>query len=48
MEIVLGEQYFDRAYDQVDEFVVLRRGEILMQGTKDSLSQEKVLEGVSV
>ena len=48
MAIVLVEQYFDFAYDLADRFVVLRRGEILIEGTKAALSKEQVLKGVSV
>lgn len=48
MAIVLVEQYFDFAYDLADRFVVLRRGEILMQGDKSELSRDDVLRGVSV
>lgn len=48
MAIVLVEQYFDFAYDLADRFVVLRRGEILIEGTKATLSKEQVLKGVSV
>ncbi|SLN65965.1 urea ABC transporter ATP-binding subunit UrtE [Ruegeria meonggei] len=48
MAIVLVEQYFDFAYDLADQFVVLRRGEILMSGTKSELSRDQVLQGVTV
>ncbi len=48
MAIVLVEQYFDFAYDLADRFVVLRRGEILMAGTKSELSRDQVLKGVTV
>lgn len=48
MAIVLVEQYFDFAYDLADRFVVLRRGEILMQGSRQELSRDRVLQGVTV
>ncbi len=48
MAIILVEQYFDFAYDLADKFVVLRRGSILMQGTRVELSREQVLQGVTV
>ncbi|CAD0185905.1 LIV-I protein F [Ruegeria sp. THAF57] len=48
MAIVLVEQYFDFAYDLADRFVVLRRGEILMKGSRQDLSREQVLQGVTV
>lgn len=48
MAIVLVEQYFEFAYGLADRFVVLRRGEVMMEGTKDTLSKDDVLRGVSV
>ena len=48
MAIVLVEQYFEFAYELADRFVVLRRGEVMMAGTKGELSKEEVLKGVSV
>ncbi|MEX0278987.1 MAG: urea ABC transporter ATP-binding subunit UrtE [Ruegeria sp.] len=48
MAIVLVEQYFEFAYELADQFVVLRRGEILMQGTKAQLTKDQVLQGVTV
>ena len=48
MAIVLVEQYFDFAYDLADQFVVLRRGEVLMHGTKSDLTRDQVLSGVTV
>jgi urea transport system ATP-binding protein len=48
MAILLVEQYFDFAYDLADRFVVLRRGEILLEGRKQDVSREQVLQGVSV
>ncbi|MFC6589158.1 urea ABC transporter ATP-binding subunit UrtE [Sulfitobacter pacificus] len=48
MAIVLVEQYFEFAYDLADRFVVLRRGEVILQGAKQDLSKAEVLKGVSV
>ena len=48
MAILLVEQYFDFAYDLADRFVVLRRGEILLEGRKQDVSRDQVLRGVSV
>ncbi|MFA3921056.1 urea ABC transporter ATP-binding subunit UrtE [Ruegeria hyattellae] len=48
MAIVLVEQYFDFAYDLADRFVVLRRGEILVKGTRDDLTRDQVLQVVTV
>lgn len=48
MAIVLVEQYFEFAYDLADRFVVLRRGDVILQGAKESLSKAEVLKGVSV
>ncbi|WP_333847467.1 ATP-binding cassette domain-containing protein, partial [Phaeobacter italicus] len=48
MAIILVEQYFDFAYNLADKFIVLRRGAVLMQGTRDELSREQVLQGVTV
>ena len=48
MAIVLVEQYFDFAYDLADRFCVLRRGEVVMSGTKADVSRQSLLENVSV
>lgn len=48
MAIVLVEQYFEFAYDLADRFVVLRRGDVMMAGSKADLSKGDVLKGVSV
>lgn len=48
MAIVLVEQYFDFAYDLGDRFAVLRRGEVVMSGTKSDLSRDTLLKSVSV
>ena len=48
MAIVLVEQYFDFAYGLADRFVVLRRGEVLLEGAKGSVDREELLSSVSV
>jgi urea transport system ATP-binding protein len=48
MAIVLVEQYFDFAYGLADQFYVLRRGEVAMQGSKATLSREVLKTEVSV
>lgn len=48
MAIVLVEQYFDFAFDLADRFVVLRRGEILVKGSRDDLTRDQVLRAVTV
>ncbi|MBO9402491.1 urea ABC transporter ATP-binding subunit UrtE [Shimia sp. R9_3] len=48
MAIVLVEQYFDFAYGLADQFVVLRRGEVMLSGAKEELNREKLLSSVSV
>ena len=48
MAIILVEQFFDFAYELADQCVVLRRGEIILEGAKETLSRETLLEGVSV
>lgn len=48
MAIVLVEQYFDFAYDHADEFVILRRGEVISEGTKATLSRDDLVAAVSV
>ena len=48
MAIVLVEQYFDFAYDLADRFTVLRRGEVILQGDKNTVTRDTVLAGVSV
>ncbi len=48
MAIVLVEQYFDFAYDLADSVVVLRRGEVTMSGTIDSVERDELLAAVTV
>lgn len=48
MAIVLVEQYFEFAYDLADRFVVLRRGEVMLEGAKGELKKDDVLKSVSV
>ncbi|GAD56095.1 MAG: urea transport system ATP-binding protein [Limimaricola cinnabarinus] len=48
MAIVLVEQYFDFAYELADSFVVMRRGRVTLTGTRDGVSRDELLRGVSV
>ncbi|SEV93280.1 amino acid/amide ABC transporter ATP-binding protein 2, HAAT family [Aliiroseovarius sediminilitoris] len=48
MAIVLVEQYFDFAYELADNFVVLRRGEVTMSGSKQDANRDALLKAVSV
>lgn len=48
MAIVLVEQYFDFAYDLADNFVALRRGEVILRAPKSETPREKLLSLVSV
>ncbi|MBI1172569.1 urea ABC transporter ATP-binding subunit UrtE [bacterium] len=46
--IVLVEQYFDFAYGLADQFYVLRRGSVAMQGSRTELTQADLRAEVSV
>ncbi|MDE4133148.1 urea ABC transporter ATP-binding subunit UrtE [Phaeobacter sp. QD34_3] len=48
MAIILVEQFFDFAYELADRFVVLRRGEVVLEGRKGEVERDALLEGVSV
>ena len=48
MAIILVEQYFDFAYDLADRFYVLKRGAVALEGTKSTLTQERLRATVSV
>lgn len=48
MAIVLVEQYFDFAYDLADQFYVLKRGAVAMQGAKSDLEKSALRACVSV
>lgn len=48
MAILLVEQYFEFAYDLADQFVVLRRGEVILSGDRDQTSKSELLSRVSV
>ncbi len=48
MAIILVEQYFDFAYDLADKFVALRRGEVLISGTKESVNRDQFLHAVTL
>ena len=48
MAIVLVEQYFDFAFDLADHILVLRRGEVIHSGARDSIPRDELLSNVSV
>ncbi len=48
MAIVLVEQYFEFAYDLADQFYVLRRGAVALQGSKAELDQADLRACVTV
>ena len=48
MAIILVEQYFDFAYRIADQFYVLKRGLVSMQGGKTELNREDLRKAVSV
>ena len=48
MAIVLVEQYFDFAFNLGDSFTVLKRGSVVLEGDKQSLSRETLLQAASV
>lgn len=48
MAIVLVEQYFEFAYRLADQFVALRRGEIVLSGSRGTIEKSELLTVVSV
>ena len=48
MAIILVEQYFDFAFELADHFYALKRGEIVLDQPKASVTREQVLGFVSV
>ncbi len=48
MAIILVEQYFDFAYDLADRFIALRRGEVLINGTREDVTRDRLLQAVTV
>lgn len=48
MAIILVEQYFDFAYGLADNFYAMRRGEIVLDGSKDDVDKDKLRDAVSV
>ena len=48
MAIILVEQYFDFAYGLADQFYVLKRGAVHLEGRKDSLDRDVLRRTVSV
>ncbi len=48
MAIVLVEQYFEFAYKLADQFVVMKRGEVVLSGGKGELAKDTLMQNVSV
>jgi len=48
MAIVLVEQYFDFAFELADQIIVLRRGKVIENASKNEIKRENVLAIVSV
>ena len=48
MAIVLVEQYFDFAFELADQIVILRRGKVIENASKNETKRENVLSLVSV
>lgn len=48
MAIVMVEQYFDFAYEQGDQFVILRRGRVVKSGAAADVSRSELLDAVTV
>lgn len=48
MAIILVEQYFDFAYALADQFYVLKRGAVALEGSKASLAKDSLRATVSV
>jgi len=48
MAIVLVEQYFEFAYELADRFTVLKRGSVVMNGSRAELSKDELKQSVSV
>ncbi len=46
--IILVEQYFDFAYGLADQFYILRRGAVALQGSRTEITQEALRAEVSV
>lgn len=48
MAIILVEQFFDFAYDLGDDFVALKRGEVILRDEKQKLEREALLQSVTI
>ncbi len=46
--IILVEQYFDFAYELADRFIALRRGEVIINGTREDVTRDELLQAVTV
>ncbi len=48
MAIILVEQYFDFAFELADQIIVLRRGKVIENASKNEIKREDILDIVSV
>lgn len=48
MAIILVEQFFDFAYELGDEFVALKRGEVILRDAKSTLDRETLMQSVTI
>jgi urea transport system ATP-binding protein len=48
MAIVLVEQYFDFAHALADRVTVMRRGAVVLEGARDTIARQTLLDAVSV
>jgi urea transport system ATP-binding protein len=48
MAIILVEQYFDFAFELADQIIVLRRGKVIENASKNGIKREDILDIVSV
>ena len=48
MAILLVEQYFDFAKELANDFVVMDRGEVVLNGNKDDLNETEVRQHLTV
>ncbi len=46
--IILVEQYFDFAYELADRFIALRRGEVIINGSREDVTRDELLQAVTV
>ncbi len=48
MAIILVEQFFDFAFELGDEFVVLKRGEVILKSDKGATQRSTLLDAVTI